>query len=40
LFARKPAPEFEAWLQRRGLLDHDRVRPRQMPSDFRALLTA
>jgi ethanolamine ammonia-lyase large subunit len=40
LFARKPAPEFEAWLQRRGLLDHDRVRPRQIPSDFRALLTA
>jgi ethanolamine ammonia-lyase large subunit len=40
LFGRKPAPEFEAWLQRRGLLDHDRVRPRQMPSDFRALLTA
>jgi ethanolamine ammonia-lyase large subunit len=40
LFARKPAPEFEAWLQRRGLLEHDRVRPRQMPSDFRALLTA
>jgi ethanolamine ammonia-lyase large subunit len=40
LFARKPAPEFEAWLQHRGLLEHDRVRPRQMPSDFRALLTA
>ena len=40
LFARKPAPEFEAWLQRRGLLDRDRVRPCQMPSDFRALLTA
>lgn len=39
LFARKPAPEFEAWLQGRDLLDHDRVRPRQMPSDFRALLT-
>jgi ethanolamine ammonia-lyase large subunit len=40
LFGRKPAPEFEAWLQCRGLLDHDRVRPGQMPSDFRALLTA
>jgi ethanolamine ammonia-lyase large subunit len=40
LFARKPAPEFEAWLRHRGLLDHDRVRPRRMPSDFRALLTA
>jgi ethanolamine ammonia-lyase large subunit len=40
LFARKPAPEFEAWLQRRGLLEHDRVRPRQLPSDFRALLKA
>jgi ethanolamine ammonia-lyase large subunit len=40
LFGRKPAPEFEAWLQRRGLIDKNRVRPRHMPGDFRALLTA
>jgi ethanolamine ammonia-lyase large subunit len=40
LFGRKPAPEFEAWLQARGLIDNDRVRPRSLPSDFRALLSA
>jgi len=40
LFGRKPAPEFEAWLQARGLIDSDRIRPRSLPSDFRALLTA
>ena len=40
LFGRKPAPEFEAWLRRRGLIDKNRVRPRHMPGDFRALLTA
>jgi ethanolamine ammonia-lyase large subunit len=40
LFGRKPAPEFEAWLQARGLIDGDRIRPRSLPSDFRALLTA
>jgi ethanolamine ammonia-lyase large subunit len=39
LFARRPAPEFERWLQHQGLMDGDyRVRPRDMPSRFRALL--
>ena len=27
LFGRKPAPEFEAWLQRQGLMDRDRAHP-------------
>jgi ethanolamine ammonia-lyase large subunit len=40
LFGRKPAPEFEAWLKRRGLLVQDRLRPRSVPNEFRALLTA
>jgi ethanolamine ammonia-lyase large subunit len=41
LFRRRPAPEFEAWLQRQGLLDPaDRVRPRAVPGRFRALLEA
>jgi ethanolamine ammonia-lyase large subunit len=40
LFGRKPAPEFEAWLRRRGLLEQDRVRPRSVPNEFRALLSA
>jgi ethanolamine ammonia-lyase large subunit len=39
LFQRRPAPEFEAWLQRQGLLDPaSRVRPTALPSPFRALL--
>jgi len=41
LFGRRPAPEFEAWLARQGLLDAaGRVRPRAMPGHFRALLPA
>ena len=41
LFDRRPAPEFEAWLQRQGLMDGaNRVRPQTMPSQFRALLPA
>jgi ethanolamine ammonia-lyase large subunit len=41
LFGRRPAPEFEAWLARQGLLDAaERVRPRELPSRFRALLPA
>src|SRR6266446_2988243 len=41
LFARRPAPEFGAWLRRQGLMDHaNRIRPRSMPSRFRALLPA
>jgi ethanolamine ammonia-lyase large subunit len=41
LLARRPAPEFEAWLERQGLIDAAaRIRPRAMPSRFRALLPA
>jgi ethanolamine ammonia-lyase large subunit len=41
LFGRRPAPEFEAWLERQGLIDSaDRIRPREFPSHFRALLTS
>jgi ethanolamine ammonia-lyase large subunit len=40
LFGCKPAPEFEAWLTRQGLMDSkERIRPRELPSHFRALLT-
>lgn len=39
LLGRRPAPEFEAWLAKQGLLDKaDRVRPGQLPARFRALL--
>ena len=41
LFGRRPAPEFEAWLGRQGLMDAAaRIRPRELPSRFRALLPA
>jgi ethanolamine ammonia-lyase large subunit len=41
LLQRRPAPEFEAWLARQGLIDAaQRIRPRVMPSRFRALLPA
>ncbi len=41
LLGKRPAPEFEAWLERQGLMDaENRVRPRSMPTRFRALLTA
>jgi ethanolamine ammonia-lyase large subunit len=41
LFGRRPAPEFEAWLARQDLLDSEsRIRPRSLPSRFRALLPA
>ena len=41
LLQRRPAPEFEAWLARQGLIDEaQRIRPRLMPSRFRALLPA
>jgi ethanolamine ammonia-lyase large subunit len=41
LYGRKPAPEFEAWLLRQGLMDAaNRIRPRELPSRFRALLPA
>ena len=40
LFGVKPAPEFEAWLARQGLMDKaNRIRPREMPAPFRNLLT-
>ena len=39
LLHRRPAPEFEAWLQRQGLMDTaERIRPQAVPSRFRALL--
>jgi ethanolamine ammonia-lyase large subunit len=41
LLDRRPAPEFEAWLERQGLLDRaKRIRPQSMPGRFRALLPA
>src|SRR5659263_760439 len=37
LFGRRPAPEFEAWLGRQGLMDAaGRIRPRGLPSHFQA----
>jgi ethanolamine ammonia-lyase large subunit len=40
LFGRRPAPEFEAWLGRQGLIDAaDRIRPKSLPGRFRALLS-
>lgn len=41
LLGRRPAPEFEAWLQRQGLMQEgNRLRPRELPGRFRALLQA
>jgi ethanolamine ammonia-lyase large subunit len=41
LLGRRPAPEFEEWLTRQGLTDAaNRIRPRNMPSRFRALIPA
>ncbi len=41
LHARRPAPEFEAWLQRQGLINAaGRIRPPALPAHFRALLPA
>jgi ethanolamine ammonia-lyase large subunit len=41
LFGRRPAPEFEAWLERQGLTDRaGRIRPGTVPQPFRALLPA
>jgi ethanolamine ammonia-lyase large subunit len=41
LFGRRPAPEFEAWLERQGLMDAAaRVRPDALPPRLRALLPA
>jgi ethanolamine ammonia-lyase large subunit len=39
LLSRRPAPEFEDWLARQGLLDREnRVRPAALPTRFQALL--
>ncbi len=39
LYGRKPAPEFEAWLTKQGLMDREnRIRPRELPLQFQALL--
>jgi ethanolamine ammonia-lyase large subunit len=41
LFGRRPAPEFEDWLTRQGLMDRaGRVRPGKLPARFQALLPA
>ena len=40
LFDLKPAPEFEAWLERQGLLHDNRIRPTELPTRLRALLEA
>jgi ethanolamine ammonia-lyase large subunit len=41
LLHRRPAPEFESWLARQGLIDDGaRIRPRGLPGRFRALLPA
>jgi hypothetical protein len=40
IFGRRPAPEFDAWLDRQGLTDAGgRIRPRTVPQPFRALLS-
>jgi ethanolamine ammonia-lyase large subunit len=41
LLSRRPAPEFEAWLARQGLLDRgNRIRPQSVPRALRALMPA
>jgi ethanolamine ammonia-lyase large subunit len=41
MLALKPAPEFEAWLERAGLMDAaGRVRPLEMPERFHKLIAA
>jgi ethanolamine ammonia-lyase large subunit len=41
VFDRRPAPEFEVWLQQQGLMDHEsRVRPHSLPDHFPFLLPA
>lgn len=40
LYGRKPAPEFEAWLAKQGLMDSaNRIRPGELPARFQALLS-
>jgi len=39
LFGKRPAPEFEMWLQQQGLMNREnRIRPRDLPRHFRALI--
>jgi ethanolamine ammonia-lyase large subunit len=39
LYGRRPAPEFEAWLAKQGLMDSEnRIRPAEWPTNFRTLL--
>jgi ethanolamine ammonia-lyase large subunit len=39
LYGRRPAPEFEAWLSKQGLMDSaNRIRPGELPAQFQALL--
>ena len=41
LFGRRPAPEFEEWLARQGLMDGaGHIRPGKLPARFHALLPA
>jgi ethanolamine ammonia-lyase large subunit len=41
LFGKSPAPEFEAWLAKQGLMDrNERIRPGALPARFQALLPA
>jgi ethanolamine ammonia-lyase large subunit len=41
LLGRRPAPEFEAWLDRQGLMDAaNRIRPGALPAPFKSLLPA
>ncbi len=41
LLGKRPAPEFDAWLARQGLMDKaSRVRPGALPARFQALLPA
>ena len=40
IYGRRPAPEFEAWLARQGLIDAaGRIRPRELPKNFQTFLT-
>ncbi len=41
LYGKRPAPEFEVWLRKQGLMDRaNRIRPEGLPGRFRALLPA
>lgn len=40
LTGRRPAPEFEAWLQWQGLMIDGHIRPRALPDRFRQVLPA